>query len=76
MQCRDNHGVSGHECNVECEQNEVFSIVESDTVVDPGAVMVHVTDATLTNGTVMSAFGFDCTAFVTFVQNLTIAQSK
>ena len=39
--------------DVKQEQNEVFLVVITDTVVYPGAMMIHVSNTSLTNGTVM-----------------------
>lgn len=46
------------------EQNEVFVVGESDTVIDPGAVMVHFQHTRLTGRAVMAAVGFDDLAVV------------
>ncbi len=41
--------VNGHGRDVHGEEHEILLISLSDAVVDPGAVMIHLSDAPLTN---------------------------
>ena len=50
---------------VEQEENEELVVVESDTVVDPWTVVVHLEDAGPADGAVVSTVRFDHSAPIT-----------
>lgn len=58
-----------YECgqdNIEQHQNEELPIVETNTVVDPWAMVVHIEDATVADRTVVAPLRFE------YVTNQTI----
>lgn len=57
------------------KQNEVFLIVLSHTVIDPRTVMIHLSNATLANRTVMCTLWLDTTAFRALEYNLTFTET-
>ncbi len=58
--------------NVQGEQDEELLVVLPDAVVDPRAVVVHLPDATLADGAVVSPLGFDATALRALEQDLSL----
>ena len=59
----DNHeGSSAHE--IETEEEEVALVVQADTVVDPGAVMVHHEDTLVADAAMVRTHRLDVFALV------------
>mgnify|MGYP001070825621 CR=1 FL=1 len=56
-------GVGGAQKHINQEEQEVLLIVVAYTVVDPGTVMVHSSDTTLADGTMVTFWGFYGLAF-------------
>jgi len=52
--CNDNCGRQG---SVEKHVQEVFVIIKTDAVCHPGAMMIHLQDALVALGTVMTSVG-------------------
>ena len=58
--------------HVDQQENEKFAIPKSDTVIDPGAVMVHVQHTSIAGGAVMAAFGLEYVAHETVSTTLVL----
>lgn len=66
----ESQSVTGDCSDVHSEEDEEALVLLSDTVVDPGTVVVHFADAAFTDTAVMSPLRFDAAAFRTFVDDL------
>ena len=55
--------MQGPKKHIQQKQQKVFLVIEANTVVYPGAVVVHASDAAATRRTVVCAWGFQSCAF-------------
>jgi hypothetical protein len=55
--------MQGPDKNIEQKQQKVFLVVIANTVVNPGTVVVHASDAATARRTVVCAWGFQSRAF-------------
>jgi len=62
--------VIGDKTNVEGEKNEKFLVLLADTIVHPGAMVVHLFDAPLAHRAVVCSLWLDATALWAFEDNL------
>lgn len=65
----EKQSVTGDHGDVHREEDEEALVFLPDAIVDPGTVVVHLTDAALTDTAVMSPLRFDAAAFWTFVDD-------
>lgn len=76
MEDHHDQRVERSECNVHCEKHKVLLVVLSNTVVDPGTVVVHLPYAAFANTAVVCSVRLDAAALGTFVDHLSWFQLK
>lgn len=67
--------MDGNDGDVKCEKDKKLLIVFSDAIIDPRAVMVHFTHASLADATMMRPLRLNTAAFGTFINDLVLFQS-
>lgn len=74
MEDHHDQGMQRNECNVHRKENKVLLVIFTNTVVDPRAVVIHLSNAPLADTAVVGSVRLDAAAFWTFVDHLTWLQ--